>query len=90
MKHEEVIQELQDAAAQLGVTVRFERGDFEGGYCILRDKRILIVNRRLMPSRKASILAAAMSELGLDNVFLKPVVRAYVEDELARQARSRS
>ena len=90
MKHEELIQELQDAATQMGVTVRFERGDFEGGYCILRERRILVVNRRLMPSRKASILATAMHDMGLENVFLKPVVRAYVEDELTKRARARA
>ena len=41
MKHEDLIQELQTAAAQIGITVRWERGDFEGGYCILRDQKIL-------------------------------------------------
>ncbi len=26
-------------------TVRYERGQFKSGYCILRDKKIIIVNR---------------------------------------------
>ncbi len=89
MKHEEIIKELQDLAVQLNVTIRYERGDFEGGYCILKDKKILLVNRRLMPVRKASVLAMALQEIGLDNVFLKPVLRAYIEDEVAKAARSR-
>lgn len=89
MKHEEIIQELQDLAVQLNVTIRYERGDFEGGYCILKEKKILLVNRRLMPVRKASVLATALQEIGLDNVFLKPVLRAYIEDEVAKAARSR-
>ena len=89
MKHEEIIQDLQDLATQLNVTIRYERGDFEGGYCILKDKKILLVNRRLMPTRKASVLATALQEIGLDNVFLKPVLRAYIEDEVAKAARSR-
>ena len=89
MKHEEIIQELQDLAAQLDVTIRYERGDFEGGYCVLKDKKILLVNRRLLPGRKASVLAMALQEIGLDNVFLKPVLRAYIEDDSAKAARSR-
>lgn len=89
MKHEEIIQELQDLATQLNVTIRYERGDFEGGYCILKEKKILLVNRRLMPVRKASVLATALQEIGLDNVFLKPVLRAYIEDEVAKAERSR-
>jgi hypothetical protein len=88
MKHEILIQELQDVATQLGVTIRFERGDFEGGYCILRDQKILLVNRRLFPAKKASVLAMAMHEIGLEDMYLKPAVREYIEDEIAKAGRS--
>jgi hypothetical protein len=88
MKHEDLIEELQTVAAQLDVTIRYERGDFEGGYCVLRDQRLLLVNRRLLPSRKASVLAAALQEIGLDDVYLKPAVRAYIEDEFAKSLRA--
>jgi hypothetical protein len=88
MKHEDLIEELQTVAAQLNVTIRYERGDFEGGYCVLRDQRLLLVNRRLLPSRKASVLAAALQEIGLDDVYLKPAVRAYIEDEFAKSSRA--
>ncbi len=87
MKHEDLIQELQTAAAQIGITVRWERGDFEGGYCILRDQKILLINKRLMPVRKAAVLATALHGIGLENVYLKPAVREFVEDEAARSAR---
>ena len=88
MKHEELISELEHLAAQLGVAVRYEKGDFEGGYCILKKDRVLLLNRRLMPVKKASVFALALSEIGLDHLFIKPAVRAYIEDELARSARS--
>ncbi len=88
MKHEDLMEELQAAAAQIGVTLRFERGDFEGGYCILRDQKLLLINKRLMPARKVTVIAVALSEIGLDNVYLKPAVRAFVEDEAARSLRA--
>jgi hypothetical protein len=88
MRHEDLIEELQTVAAQLSVNIRYERGDFDGGYCILRDQRLLLVNRRLAPSRKASVLATALQEIGLDDVYLKPAVRAYIEDEVARLLRA--
>ena len=84
MKHEDLLQELHEAARQLGVTIRYEKGDFEGGYCILKDEKLLLVNKRLLPSRRVSVLALAISELGLENLFLKPAVRQYIEDEVAR------
>ena len=88
MKHEDLIEELQTVAAQLSINIRYEWGDFQGGYCILKDQRLLLVNRRLMPSRKASVLAVALQEIGLDDVYLKPAVRAYIEDEVVRSSRA--
>lgn len=88
MKHEEMIQELQEVARQLGVTVRFDQGNFEGGYCILKAQHLLLLNKRLLPARKAAVLARALREIGLTNVFLKPAVRAYIEDEAARAGKA--
>lgn len=87
MKHEQLMLDLQDLAQQLGVRVRYEKGDFEGGYCILKEERVLLVNKRLMPNRKSAVLATALHEIGLENVFVKPVLREYIEDEVARMAR---
>ncbi|MDH4069093.1 MAG: hypothetical protein OEV30_01590 [Ignavibacteria bacterium] len=84
MKHDELIREFEALAEQLGVTIRNEKGDFDGGYCILKDERILVVNKRLSPNRKAAVLAVGLNAIGLENVFLKPVIRAYVDDEVAR------
>jgi hypothetical protein len=90
MKHEEIIQQLQDVAQQLGLTLRYEQGNFEGGYCILKAQRLLLVNKRLMPARKASVLAAALREIGLEGIFLTPALRAYIEDEAARGRKAAS
>ena len=89
MKHEELVQELESVAGQLGVAIRYEKGDFDGGYCILKDERILVVNKRLAPNRKASVLALGLQAIGLENLFLKPALRAYIDDEVAR-VRARS
>ena len=89
MKQEELILELESLAGQLGIAVRYEKGDFEGGYCILRAQKLLLVNRRLAPARKASLLAVALEEIGLENTFVKPALRAFIEDE-ARKAQRRA
>jgi hypothetical protein len=88
MKHEDIIQDLHEVAVQLGVTIRYERGDFEGGYCVLRAQKMLLINKRLMPARKAAVLAAALRDIGLEDVYLKPALRVYIEDEVARSRRT--
>jgi hypothetical protein len=88
MKHEEIVAELEEVAQQLGVTVRYEKGDFEGGFCILKTQKVLLVNKKLLPNRKASVLAVALQEIGLEQLFVKPALRAYIEDEVARALRA--
>jgi len=88
MKNEEILAELHELAKQIGVTIRYEKGDFEGGYCILKDQGVLLVNKRLIPQRKSAILAIAINEIGLDNVYVKPALREYIEDEIARSTKA--
>ncbi len=90
MKHEELIAELGAVAQQLGVSIRYEKGDFEGGFCVLKAQKVLIVNKKLLPNRKAAVLALGMHEMGLDAVFIKPVLREFIEDEVARSLRAAS
>ncbi len=84
MTVEETLSELEVVAHDMGVHIRYEKGDFDGGYCLLRDERIIVVNKKLNPSRKASVLSQAFGELGIENVYMKPAIRLFIEDELVR------
>jgi hypothetical protein len=84
MTHEQLLKELEELAAQCSISVRYEKGDFEGGFCVLKAERLIVVNKKLAPAKKASILAQGLAEIGIDEMYLKPAVREFIEDELAR------
>ncbi len=84
MTEEELQLELEQTAGEMGVHIRYEKGDFEGGYCILREEKIIVVNKKLSPTKKCSVIAQALGDYGIENVYMKPVVRTYVEDEIVR------
>ncbi|MGB2867934.1 MAG: hypothetical protein WBD36_05750 [Bacteroidota bacterium] len=88
MTHEEILKELEQLAVQSGIGIRYEKGDFEGGFCVLKAERIIVVNKKLAPPKRASVVAQGLAEVGIEEVYLKPVVREYIEDELARAARA--
>ena len=88
MTPEETLTELETLAKQLEISLRYEKGDFSGGYCVVKQQRTIIANKKLSPQRKLSILALGLSEIGLDGVFLKPALREFIEDELAKQAKN--
>ncbi len=77
---EDIIQELKSLASQLGATVRFERGDFKGGYCILKDSKVIVINKMANLQRKAFILSMALKELGVDNIYINPKLREVIEE----------
>jgi hypothetical protein len=77
---EEILQELKAVADQLGATVRFEKGDFKGGYCIVRDKKIIVINKMTNLQRKVMILSTALKELGIDSIYVVPRIREVIEE----------
>jgi len=87
MTPELILKELEILAANSGIVVRYEKGDFEGGYCVLKADRLIVVNKKLPPARKSSVLAQGLAEIGIEDRYLKPVIRDYIEEELARAAR---
>jgi hypothetical protein len=79
---EELIQDLKAVALQLGAEVRFEKGDFKGGYCLLKDDKVIVINKKTNLQRKVIILSTALKELGVDNIYLNPRIREII-DEMA-------
>ncbi|HAV23599.1 MAG TPA: hypothetical protein DCX46_08930 [Bacteroidetes bacterium] len=88
MSPEQLLRELEELASRSGIGIRFEKGDFDGGYCILKEERLIVVNKKLAPARKASVVAQAIAEVGVDEVYLKPAVREFIEDELSKAAKA--
>jgi hypothetical protein len=80
---EEFILELKALAVQLGAEVRFEKGDFKGGYCILKESKVIVINKMANLQRKAMILSIALKELGIDGVFLTPRLRELINEMAA-------
>lgn len=64
----------------MGATVRFEKGDFKGGYCILHDSKVIVINKMTNQQRKAMILSAALKELGVDKIYLTPRMREIINE----------
>jgi hypothetical protein len=77
---EGILDELKSLATELGATVRFEKGDFKGGYCIIKDSKVIVINKLANLQRKVIILSAALKELGIDQIYLNPRLREIIEE----------
>jgi len=88
MDKETLLEELRETCEQLGYSIRYEKGDFGGGHCILKEQRLLVVNRKFTIERKIAIVARALGELGVDAIYVKPAVRELIDAEREKAAGS--
>ena len=49
MKAEKLLIELENLAGKLGLDVRYEHGDFQGDYCIVKEDGKIIIPKKSQP-----------------------------------------
>lgn len=83
MKPAQIVKELIRAAEQLGLRVRFDRGNFRGGHCTLKREGWILLNKSHPAEAHIALLADALRDLPLDTVFLRPAVRSALDEAWA-------
>ncbi|HEY3250547.1 MAG TPA: hypothetical protein VGK25_05460 [Ignavibacteria bacterium] len=81
----QTLADLEELAEKLGYKIRYEKGNFQGGYCILKESRLLVVNSRSEHERRVSIISKSLKEIGIDDVYVKPGLREIIEKESKRK-----
>ena len=77
---ETILGDLKSLANQMGAKVRFERGDFKGGYCLVKESKVIVINKLSTLQRKVITLSAALKELGVDDIYMQPKLREIIEE----------
>lgn len=77
----QLLAELEEIVQRLGYKLRYEKGDFEGGYCLLKESHLFVINSRNEAEKRIAIIAKNIKELGINDIFIKPQVREVIERE---------
>ena len=80
-KKELLIQELIELINQTGYEVRIEKGSFKGGFCLVRESKVLLINKNLEQDKKINFLLKNLSEIGTDEIFIKPNIREMLDNQ---------
>ena len=79
MKPEQITEALEQAAAQVGVRVRYESmtGDSAGagGLCKIHGEWTVIMDRKAPTSDRAATLVEALAQFDVDAIYLPPELR---------------
>ncbi len=80
-KKDDLIEELIEILGKLGFSVRIEKGTFKGGFCLLREQKLFLLNKNIEQDKKISILARNIAGIGVEGIYLKPNIRELVDKE---------
>ena len=83
MKEEEILSGLEKVVESLQIELRYEKGDFSGGYCVLKDKPLMIVQSSLNAAQKIKVIARELAQMDLQNVFLVPALREVIDEAMS-------
>ena len=76
---------LEELIAESDYTLRYEKGNFKSGYCVLKDQKIIIVNKFYPIEGKINALLDILKNVALDtNQFTEKSLKLY--EELFRQS----
>ena len=85
MKIKQIYEELLKIINDSGISVRKDNLiKSRGGYCLLNDNKLIILNKTLPVESHSSILARCIDELKLNSGenFISPAIREYIENEV--------
>ena len=79
MKLPALFSELQNLSAKMGLQVTQDRGSFKGGLCRFEGEDMIVLNKSATLAQRTRQLAEILASKNLDDIYIKPGVRAVLE-----------
>jgi hypothetical protein len=73
-----------------GYIVRYERGSFQSGFCILEDRKVVVLNKFLQLEGRINTLIDLVPQLKIDPEALTPESKKWYNDIMGRYQAAQS
>lgn len=81
------LNKLEKILEESGYIIRYERGSFQSGYCILEDKKVVVLNKFLNPEGRINTLMDIIPSVSI-NYDLLTQTSQKLYDELISKMKS--
>ena len=71
--------EFELLAEKLDLKIIKDKGNFIGGICIIKDEKVIVVNKMKPLEQRLRVLANSFLSYNLDDIYMVPALRAYIE-----------
>ena len=74
------LNKLEDILSETDYVLRYEKGSFKSGYCLLKETQIVIVNKYFTTEGKINCLIEIINSLDIDNQTLSDKNKKVMSD----------
>ena len=60
------LDKIEKVAEENGYIIRYERGTFQSGYCILQDRKVIVINKFFQTEGRMNALIDLMPQLDIN------------------------
>ena len=80
MKKVKLYTEFEELGQRLGLKILNGKGDFSGGTCTVNNETVIVINKLKPMEQRLRTLATSFLEFNLDEIYMVPALRAYIEE----------
>lgn len=73
-------QSLEDLYKRIGYVVRYEKGNFKSGYCILKSHNVVVINKYFTTEGKINCLIDILKQIPFDQNMLEEADHKFYSD----------
>ncbi len=84
------LDKIEKVIEESGYVVRYERGSFQSGFCILEDRKVVVLNKFLQLEGRINTLIDLLPHLKIEPETLTPESRKIFDDIMGRHASDKS
>ncbi|MFN2439440.1 MAG: hypothetical protein ABR503_09600 [Chitinophagaceae bacterium] len=79
------LDKIEKIIDESGYVVRYERGTFQSGFCILEEKKVVVLNRFLQLEGRINTLIDLIPQLKIEPAALTPESKKVFDDIMGRK-----
>jgi hypothetical protein len=78
------LNKIEKLVEELNYVIRYERGTFQSGYCILEQKKVVVLNKFLTLEGRINALIELIPQFNIDPETLSPESKKVYQDIMNR------
>lgn len=78
------LDKIEKVIEEAGYIVRYERGSFQSGFCILEDRKVVVLNKFLQLEGRINTLIDLIPQLKIESETLTPESKKWFDEIMGR------